>query len=88
MPLMDDALWEIIPRPIPVEARRGKDPERKDVCDRAAPTGNLFVLEAGTGGRISPRNWSGSVSCLFAADGNRRCDADAGSFNFTKRQVE
>jgi len=54
-PILDEQLWSLIEPLIPKRKRRFRYPGRKQVSDRAALTGILFVLRTGIGWEYLPQ---------------------------------
>lgn len=54
-PILDDRLWEIIEPLLPAKKRRFRYPGRKQMSNRQALTGILFVLKTGIGWEDLPQ---------------------------------
>ena len=54
-PILDEQLWSLIEPLIPKRKRRFRYPGRKQISDRAALTGILFVLRTGIGWEYLPQ---------------------------------
>lgn len=63
--ILNDELWQIIEPIIPKKKRRFRYPGRKQISDRAALTGILFVLKTGIGWEDLPpeMNCGSGMTC-------------------------